>query len=102
MSTGLDFLLLAIEEEELIFKNEVGQEKSDMHVAPKRKSKYHKVKQPKEKKCNHGRKKYLCRDCKGGGICEHLKQKTFCKICKGSGICDHGNNRYICKECKKH
>ena len=37
------------------------------------------------KKCEHGRQKSQCKDCKGSGICEHNRQKRVCKDCGGSG-----------------
>ena len=44
-------------------------------------------KEPTTKKCPHGRKKYICKECDGVGICQHNRQKTYCKICRGSQIC---------------
>jgi hypothetical protein len=37
------------------------------------------------KKCEHGRQKSQCKDCRGAGICEHDRQKRLCKDCGGSG-----------------
>ena len=50
-------------------------------------------------KCIHGRIKYSCIDCGGGGICLHNKHKSNCKKC---------NNpvditiKYMIKNSKKH
>ena len=41
---------------------------------------------PTPKKCPHGRKKYICKECDGGGICIHNKQKYGCKICRSIHI----------------
>ena len=35
--------------------------------------------EPTPKKCPHGRKKYLCKECDGDGICIHNRQKSFVK-----------------------
>jgi hypothetical protein len=51
------------------------------------------------KKCEHGKKKSLCKECGGSGICEHGKRKDYCKDCGGSQICEHGKNKSSCKEC---
>ena len=52
------------------------------------------------KKCEHGREKYDCKDCGGGGICEHDTLRRTCKLCEGSLICEHGTRRNRCKPCK--
>ena len=49
--------------------------------------------------CPHGRRRYVCKECGGGGICEHGRQRHKCKECGGSGICEHGRQRSKCKEC---
>ncbi len=49
--------------------------------------------------CEHGKVKYLCKDCGGSQICEHGKCKYQCKECGGSGICDHRKRKSRCKEC---
>ena len=49
--------------------------------------------------CEHGRERYHCKECGGGGICEHGRQRNGCKECGGAGICEHGRERYRCKEC---
>ena len=49
--------------------------------------------------CEHGRKRYVCKDCGGGGLCEHGRRRSQCKECGGGGICEHGRQRSRCKEC---
>ena len=51
------------------------------------------------KKCEHGRVRYSCKDCGGSGNCEHGRERSKCKDCGGSGICEHGRHRYNCKDC---
>ena len=53
----------------------------------------------KRAKCEHGRKKYDCKECGGGGICPHGRIKRTCKDCGGNGICSHGRQKSRCKEC---
>ena len=50
-------------------------------------------------KCIHGKRKIICRSCKGAAICIHGRQKYVCIDCKGSLICQHLKVKYICKEC---
>ena len=50
-------------------------------------------------RCEHDRKKPLCKECGGSSICEHNRQRSVCKECGGGGICEHGKHRYICKQC---
>lgn len=50
--------------------------------------------------CHHGRGRYYCKDCKGGGICEHNKRRSTCRECKGSSYCKHNKVRYTCIKCK--
>jgi len=50
-------------------------------------------------KCEHGRQKSRCKDCKGGYICEHNREKNKCKECGGASICEHNRVRVQCKEC---
>ena len=52
-----------------------------------------------EKKCEHGKRKSLCKSCCGSGICEHGKRKWCCKTCGGSQICEHGKEKNKCKLC---
>ena len=68
--------------------------------------------------CEHGKRKYRCKECSGSEVCEHKKSKYDCIDCKGSNrcephnklkrncvecngslICIHGNNKTRCKEC---
>ena len=49
--------------------------------------------------CEHGRDRYICKECGGNGICEHGRQRRMCKDCGGNGICEHGRSRSKCKEC---
>jgi len=50
-------------------------------------------------KCEHGKRKTICKECGGGSICEHGKQKSVCKECGGGSICEHGRQKSRCKEC---
>ena len=36
------------------------------------------------KNCEHGRRRYFCKDCGGKGICEHGRRRSRCKDCGGS------------------
>ena len=49
--------------------------------------------------CEHGKRKLRCKDCSGSQICEHGKEKRQCKKCGGSGICEHGKQKPSCKDC---
>lgn len=49
--------------------------------------------------CEHGRKYYFCKDCKGPGICVHDKYKHYCSECGGASLCRHNRNKSRCKEC---
>ena len=51
------------------------------------------------KKCEHGRKRSVCKECGGSGICEHGRRRSQCKECGGSGICEHGRERSSCNDC---
>ena len=51
------------------------------------------------KKCEHGRVRYSCKDCGGSGICEHGRRRTVCKDCGGGSICEHGRRRSTCRDC---
>ena len=33
--------------------------------------------------CSHGRQRYFCKECGGGGICEHGRRRSRCKECGG-------------------
>ena len=35
-------------------------------------------------RCPHGRQRYFCKECGGGGICEHGRRRRQCKECGGS------------------
>ena len=65
--------------------------------------------------CPHGRQKYLCAACGGGGICAHGVQngcqkyglsyckhgrvKSQCRPCGGSAICVHNKRKSLCRTC---
>ena len=51
------------------------------------------------KKCEHGKRRYICKECGGKGICKHKKVKRDCKECGGSAFCEHGKRKYRCKDC---
>ena len=51
------------------------------------------------KKCEHGRRKGVCKDCGGSQICEHNRIRSRCKDCGGGSICEHGRIRSSCKDC---
>ena len=53
-------------------------------------------------KCKHGRQRWVCKECGGGGICEHGRVRSVCKECGGGSICEHGRVRSACKECCSH
>jgi hypothetical protein len=48
--------------------------------------------------CEHGRRKYVCKECGGKGLCEHNRPKAQCREC-GAGYCEHKRRRSDCKEC---
>jgi len=50
-------------------------------------------------KCEHGRDRWLCKECGGSQICEHQHERAKCKECVGSQICEHQKQRSKCKEC---
>jgi len=50
-------------------------------------------------KCEHGRRKYTCKECGGSSICIHNREKSLCKECGGASICIHNKQRTRCKEC---
>lgn len=54
----------------------------------------------KRLKCEHKKRKELCKECGGSGICNHNKQRNQCKECKGRNICEHDRIKSQCKECK--
>merc|ERR1712195_65873 len=49
--------------------------------------------------CSHGRQRYQCKDCGGGGICTHKRIRSQCKDCGGGSICKHKRIRSVCKDC---
>ena len=80
------------------------------------------------KRCEHGRQKSQCKECKGeptcshclraylpmvvphsllipcarcagSAICAHKRIKSQCKDCDGTGICEHKRRRSRCKDC---
>lgn len=50
-------------------------------------------------KCEHGRQKQACKECKGSRMCDHGKIKYRCKECGGIAFCEHGKRKQECKEC---
>ena len=50
-------------------------------------------------KCEHGKRKYFCVACGGGGICKHGRRRNSCKDCEGTSICKHGRQKQSCKDC---
>lgn len=50
-------------------------------------------------KCEHGKRKYACKDCHGSSICIHDRLRYTCKECHGGGICIHDRRKISCKEC---
>ena len=42
-----------------------------------------------KKMCEHGRKHYFCKECKGPGICVHGNYRHICVACGGSSLCQH-------------
>jgi hypothetical protein len=57
------------------------------------------VKHSNKNKCEHNRRKSICKDCGGSQICEHNRQKLNCKDCGGSQICEHNRQKSTCKDC---
>jgi hypothetical protein len=51
-------------------------------------------------KCEHGKAKNECKECKGVSICEHNKRRAVCITCQGNQICEHNKRRSRCVECK--
>lgn len=52
------------------------------------------------KKCEHGKQKYLCKECGGKGVCSHNRYRSICKECNGVSICTHNRIKQHCKDCK--
>ena len=57
-------------------------------------------KEPTPKKCPHGRKNYMCKECDGDGIFQHNKQNAYCKIFRDTQICQHNRQKHGCKICR--
>lgn len=53
----------------------------------------------KKSRCPHGRSKYYCKECGGGGYCHHGRVKKICRDCGGTGRCEHDRIRSRCKDC---
>ena len=51
--------------------------------------------------CEHGRRKYRCKDCGGSSICVHSRLLADCIDCEGSNICTHKRIKRFCKDCNK-
>ena len=51
-------------------------------------------------KCEHGRKRSVCKECGGSEICEHDRRRSRCKECGGAEICEHERRRSRCKDCE--
>ena len=55
--------------------------------------------------CIHNRRRFLCVECKGGGICfdethnDTPRRKDRCKMCNGNSICPHGSEKNNCVPC---
>ena len=47
--------------------------------------------------CIHGRRRALCFDCRDNSMCMYRQQRNVCKECRGSAICEHGERRTRCK-----
>jgi len=63
------------------------------------KAKSKSIRKPSNRRnCPHGRQKYLCAACGGGGICVHGVQKHGCKKC-GLSYCKHGRVKSQCRPC---
>ena len=41
-----------------------------------------------ETKCEHGKQKHICKECKGSSICEHQRRKNECRFCAGDSFED--------------
>ena len=51
------------------------------------------------KYCEHGKRKDICKDCKGSSICQHNRERSKCKECNGGSICQHNRQRSHCHTC---
>ena len=53
----------------------------------------------KNTKCNHGKRKISCKQCKGSQICQHGRQRSSCIPCKGGSVCLHQKQVATCRIC---
>jgi hypothetical protein len=53
----------------------------------------------KAKKCQHGKRFSLCKECGGEYLCHHGRVKRQCKLCGGASICVHMRRISLCREC---
>ena len=51
------------------------------------------------RKCEHGRLKEICCECKASQICEHNKRRSTCRTCGGKQISRHNLQQSVCKKC---
>jgi hypothetical protein len=56
-------------------------------------------KKGKNRMCDHGKQKHICKLCGGKNICMHKVQMNQCRLCGGKGICEHGKVRWQCAQC---
>jgi hypothetical protein len=54
----------------------------------------------KNHRCEHNRRRYVCKECKGSQICKHNHIRSTCKRCAGGSLCKHGKRRNDCRDCK--
>ena len=52
------------------------------------------TKDKETRRCEHDKRKSVCKECGGGSICEHNKIKSRCKACGGSQINSSVNKTY--------
>jgi len=50
--------------------------------------------------CEHNKRRYYCKECKGAVFCEHNKQRRFCNICNNIKICIAINTKRNKNPCK--
>ena len=53
----------------------------------------------KNRKCPHGKRLSLCKECGGEYLCQHGRVKRQCKHCGGASMCIHKRRIPLCKEC---
>lgn len=51
------------------------------------------------RRCEHGRRKAMCKECGGTQVCKHGVNKFHCIPCEGKHICVHKRQRFKCAEC---